>query len=115
MGWKSGEVYAKDRLKEEISVEDYIFVGCQLLKANKTDSSFMIYRFRKERGKINMEATMKYRHNVNKSEIPVCNILGVNIAAIDMNWLLDFTDKHIKELSGDYMCVFKRTYHRYRF
>lgn len=44
-------------------------------------------------------------HKVNKSEIPVCNILGVNIAAVDMKWLLDFTNKHIKELSGDYMCV----------
>lgn len=47
----------------------------------------------------------KYIHKVDKSLIPVCNILGVNIAAIDMEWLLDFTDKYIKELSGDYMCV----------
>lgn len=47
----------------------------------------------------------KYQHKVNKNEIPVCNILGVNIAAIDMDWLLDFTDKNIKDLSGDYMCV----------
>ena len=46
-----------------------------------------------------------YIHKVDKSLIPTCNILGVNIAAIDMDWLLDFTDKHIKELSGDYMCV----------
>lgn len=46
-----------------------------------------------------------FQHKVNKKQIPVCNILGVNIAAIDMNWLLDFTDKYIKELSGDYMCV----------
>ena len=47
----------------------------------------------------------KYQHKVNKNEIPVCNILGVNIAAINMDWLLDFTDKNIKDLSGDYMCV----------
>ena len=46
-----------------------------------------------------------FKHKVDKKQIPVCNILGVNIAAINMNWLLDFTDKHIKELSGDYMCV----------
>ena len=52
-----------------------------------------------------MEPAVKYIHKVDKSEIPVCNILGVNIAAIDMDWLLDFTDKYIKELSGDYMCV----------
>ena len=47
----------------------------------------------------------KYTHKVNKNLIPVCNILGVNIAAIDMKWLLDFTNQYIKELSGDYMCV----------
>lgn len=52
-----------------------------------------------------VKTTEKYIHKVDKSLIPVCNILGVNIAAIDMDWLLDFTDKHIKELSGDYMCV----------
>lgn len=52
-----------------------------------------------------VKTTKKYIHKVDKSLIPVCNILGVNIAAIDMDWLLDFTDKHIKELSGDYMCV----------
>jgi N-acetylglucosaminyldiphosphoundecaprenol N-acetyl-beta-D-mannosaminyltransferase len=47
----------------------------------------------------------KYIHQANKSQIPTCNILGVNIAAINMNRLLDFTEKHIKDLSGDYMCV----------
>lgn len=52
-----------------------------------------------------VKTTERYIHKVDKSLIPVCNILGVNIAAIDMDWLLDFTDKHIKELSGDYMCV----------
>lgn len=46
-----------------------------------------------------------FQHKVDKTQIPVCNILGVNVAAIDMDWLLDFTDKNIKELSGDYMCV----------
>ena len=42
---------------------------------------------------------------VDKSQIPTCNILGVNIAAIDMDWLLKFTNENIKVLSGDYMCV----------
>ena len=42
---------------------------------------------------------------VNKETIPVCNILGVEIAAIDMPWLTDFTCRNIKALSGDYMCV----------
>lgn len=40
-----------------------------------------------------------------KEQIPTCNILGVNIAAINMLWLVDFTTKHIKELAGNYMCV----------
>ncbi|MBQ2974723.1 MAG: WecB/TagA/CpsF family glycosyltransferase [Clostridia bacterium] len=31
--------------------------------------------------------------------------MGVNIAAIDMDWLLNYTDKNLKDLSGDYMCV----------
>ena len=40
-----------------------------------------------------------------KEQIPVCPILGVNIAAIDMEWLLKFTHEHIKELDGEYICV----------
>lgn len=44
-------------------------------------------------------------HKVDKKLIPTCNIMGVNIAAINMDWLLDFTKKNIKKLSGDYMCV----------
>lgn len=44
-------------------------------------------------------------HDELKKLIPVCEILGVKIAAIDMDWLLAFTHAHIKELSGDYMCV----------
>lgn len=48
---------------------------------------------------------MNYQHKIDKSNIPTCNILGVDIAAIDMNWLLQFTEKNIGELSGDYMCV----------
>lgn len=47
----------------------------------------------------------KFKHKVDKNLIPTCNIMGVDIAAIDMQWLLDFTDKYIKDLSGDYMCV----------
>ncbi len=47
----------------------------------------------------------QYRHGVDKSQIPTCNILGVEIAAIDMDWLVDFTEKNIKALSGDYCCV----------
>ena len=31
--------------------------------------------------------------------------MGVDIAAINMDWLLQYTDENLKELSGDYMCV----------
>lgn len=47
----------------------------------------------------------EFIHKIEKSNIPTCNIMGVNIAAIDMEWLLDFTDRNIKSLYGDYMCV----------
>ena len=47
----------------------------------------------------------KFVHKVDKTAIPICNILGVNIAAIDMKWLLDFISKNIKLLSGDYITV----------
>ena len=49
--------------------------------------------------------TEKYKRKLDKSQIPTCNIMGVNIAAISMEWLLKYTEQHIKELSGDYMCV----------
>lgn len=48
---------------------------------------------------------MEYHHKVDKNTIPTCNIMGVNIAAINMDWLLKFIDENIKNLSGDYMCV----------
>ena len=41
----------------------------------------------------------------NKSKIPVCNILGVNIAAVNMNWVLKYLEENIKNLSGNYICV----------
>jgi N-acetylglucosaminyldiphosphoundecaprenol N-acetyl-beta-D-mannosaminyltransferase len=47
----------------------------------------------------------EFQRKVDKSEIPVCNILGVNIAAINMEWLMDYTTNNIEKLSGDYMCV----------
>lgn len=42
---------------------------------------------------------------VDISKIPTCNILGVNIAAINMRWLIDYLNKNIKSLAGDYICV----------
>lgn len=46
-----------------------------------------------------------YNRIIDKSEIPTCNILGVNIGAINMEWLINYLDKNLKELSGDYICV----------
>lgn len=51
------------------------------------------------------EYNNNYKRTVDKEGIPSCNILGVDIAAIDMQWLLNFVDKNIGELSGDYICV----------
>lgn len=50
-------------------------------------------------------AENSYVHKVDKSRIPTCNILGVNIAAIDMEWLVDYLDSNIGSLSGEYICV----------
>lgn len=46
-----------------------------------------------------------YQCGLEKNKIPVCNILGVNIAAIDMKWLIEYINNNIKELNGDYICV----------
>ncbi|QHW30861.1 WecB/TagA/CpsF family glycosyltransferase [Paenibacillus rhizovicinus] len=42
---------------------------------------------------------------VDKSKIPTCDILGVNIAAINMDWLVNYLNENIKSLDGDYICV----------
>lgn len=51
------------------------------------------------------KSTEKYMHKVDKTLVPTCNIMGVNVAAINMKWLLDFTKRNVKALSGDYICV----------
>lgn len=48
---------------------------------------------------------MDYIRKVDKSLIPTCNIMGVNIAAINMDWLLDYVDKNLHDIKGDYLCV----------
>ena len=42
---------------------------------------------------------MGFKNAVDKDAIPTVSILGVNIAAIDMEWLLSFTETNVKELS----------------
>ncbi|MTK10740.1 MAG: WecB/TagA/CpsF family glycosyltransferase [Clostridiaceae bacterium] len=46
-----------------------------------------------------------YIRKVDKSKIPVCNILGADIAAINMDWAVKYFKMYIKDLSGDYVCV----------
>ena len=48
---------------------------------------------------------MEYKRKVDKKVIPTCNIMGVNIAAINMEWLVDYLEKNISEIKGDYICV----------
>lgn len=49
---------------------------------------------------------MEENHNKKLDyDIPTVNILGVDIAAIDMDWLLKFTSDHVDEISGEYICV----------
>lgn len=47
----------------------------------------------------------EFKRTIDKSLIPTCNIMGVNIATVNMHWLLKFTEENVKELTGDYMCV----------
>ena len=44
-------------------------------------------------------------HTEQIRKIPVCNILGVHVAAINMDMLMQFTREHAEELSGEYICV----------
>ncbi len=48
---------------------------------------------------------MDFIRKVDKSLIPTCNIMGVNIAAINMEWLLKYIDENLDQLHGDYICV----------
>ena len=48
---------------------------------------------------------MVYKRTVDKAQIPTCNILGVNIAAINMEWLVEYLDKNLLDIKGDYICV----------
>lgn len=40
---------------------------------------------------------MEYKRKVDKRLIPTCNIMGVNIAAINMEWLLDYIEKNLSK------------------
>lgn len=49
--------------------------------------------------------TNSYERRVDKSKIPVCDIMGVHIAAINMKWLLEYINKNLDKIKGDYICV----------
>ena len=48
---------------------------------------------------------LEFKHALQKESIQTVRIMGVEIADINMEWLLDFTTNHVKELTGDYICV----------
>lgn len=60
------------------------------------------YHISRKRGKVR---EMEYKRKVDKKRIPTCNIMGVNIAAINMEWLVDYLEKNISEIKGDYANV----------
>lgn len=49
--------------------------------------------------------SQSFARKVDKSIIPICNILGVDLAAINMPWLLEFIGKNLSNLAGDYITV----------
>lgn len=54
---------------------------------------------------MNNDDSEDYVRKLDKSQIPVCNILGVDVAAICMQWLLRYVEENLQDLKGDYMCV----------
>ena len=47
----------------------------------------------------------RFERSIDKKQIPTCPVMGVEVAAVNMEWLLHFINGNIKELSGDYICV----------
>lgn len=60
---------------------------------------------KEKKGDAHGQVIDSFTHKIDKTQIPICNIMGVDIAAINMDWLLEFTYRNIGELSGDYCCV----------
>lgn len=46
-----------------------------------------------------------FNRNISKELIPNCEIMKVNVAAINMPWLLEYISQNIHRLSGDYITV----------
>ena len=48
---------------------------------------------------------MEYKRKVKYGLTLACNIMGINIAAINMEWLVDYLENNISKIKGDYICV----------
>lgn len=74
-------------------------------KSNNTVEAKLDTTFANDASNNNITYNSNFKRIVNKSKIPTCNIMGVHIAAIDMEWLLNFLDENLSDLKGDYICV----------
>lgn len=54
---------------------------------------------------VNAPYNSSYLRKLDKGSIPVCNILGVDVAAINMEWLIGYISDNLEALAGDYVCV----------
>lgn len=50
-------------------------------------------------------ATEKTENIKSAAQVPTCEILGVRVAAVDMDWTLNFTHQYLNELRGEYICA----------
>lgn len=74
----------------------YVPSNCDKIACDK------VYQIRRKEEKVQK---MEYKRKVDKGRIPTCNIMGVNIAAINMEWLVQYLKKNLSEIKGDYICV----------
>lgn len=52
-----------------------------------------------------LQVNNTYKRKINKSLIPTCDIMGVHIAAINMEWLVRYLENNLEDIKGDYICV----------
>lgn len=71
---------------------------CVIMKMVIYDSRFLAGEVGKGVFATAHEGAAQYCRKVDKREIPVCPILGVNIAVINMNWLLKYLAQNIHQL-----------------
>ena len=103
--------------KKKIFIEDYLFVPIEessfFVLDNNIDEIYIIGNVKNiSKTVLNELSLTRVPLSVVdndlieiKNQIPSINIMGVNLAAINMDWLIEFTKKNIQELSGKYICV----------